>query len=534
MKICPKCLLRYSEMWNLCTACKSPLKQAGVLKRIFSGLNLFSQPCRSLIENVVEQANAIFLYLDKNLRPIVCNRAMEYITGYSREEIFKGDWLDFLFKNYPSRKEILRAFIESSLTSIQSRAYECAVTKKDGTECILCWRSAAATDPSGDITGVICTAYDITESKSSEENIAVQFERLRNIFASIKDYALITTNLEGKITYYEKGSVELFGWKGNATLKSVYVIFPLEERQRLVDKIKKSVTTYGKFEEEIKLLREDKEFFPAILTVTALLNNKADRIGYVYIARDITNRKNLEGQMVQAGKLAAIGQLAAGVAHEINNPLLVISGRLDMISAEDEKFSPEVKQTIETIKNQAERMRIIVDRLLYYSHKRPPRMDMVDINELLRTIPPLLAYHPEFKKIFWKEELAKELPKIKGDFNQLQEMFLNIGLNACQAMPEGGVITISSKDTKDGFIEVAVKDIGVGIKGQDLDKLFTPFFSNRDDGTGLGLAICQSIISSHGGKIKVESEPGAGSTFRISLPLKKGVGDGAENKNLSG
>lgn len=521
MKICSKCSIRYSEMWNICAVCKNPLKGEGVLRRIFRARYAFEKLSSFLIESIVEQANIIFLYLDKNLKPVICNQAIEHVTGYGRDEIFKGDWLELLFRNYPSRKEMLRAFIESSLTSIKSRVYECAVTKKDGSECILSWRNTAVTDTSGDISGIICTAHDITEKKSSEDTVAGQSESLRNIFASIKDYALITTNLEGKITYYEKGTASLFGWEGDMTLRDISIIFPEEDRYKIGDKIKENIKKYGKFEEEVELLRHKQGVFPAALTATALLNSRGEGTGYVYLARDITKRKRLEEQVVQAAKLAAIGQLGTGVAHEMNNPLLVISGRLDMLSMEDEKLSPAVKRTIKTIKSQTQRMKIIVDRLLSFSRKRVPRMDIVDVNKILETISPLLAYHPEFKNITWKEELTRNLPKARGDFNQLQEMFLNMGLNACQAMLKGGLITISSKDKKDGFIEVTIKDTGVGIKKEDLSKLFTPFFTTRENGTGLGLAICQSIISSHGGKIEVESELGKGSTFRVSLPVKE-------------
>ena len=110
---------------------------------------------------------------------------------------------------------------------------------------------------------------------------------------------------------------------------------------------------------------------------------------------------------------------------------------------------------------------------------------------------------------------------IDGDFNQLQEVFLNLAINACQAMPEGGTITISSKDAGGGFVEVAVKDTGKGIKKEDMAKLFTPFFTTKDNGTGLGLAICHGIIDSHEGKIEVESELGKGTAFRIKLPISK-------------
>jgi len=140
---------------------------------------------------------------------------------------------------------------------------------------------------------------------------------------------------------------------------------------------------------------------------------------------------------------------------------------------------------------------------------------------VLKSVSPLIAYYPEFKKVTWKEELTEILPPIEGDFNQLQEVFLNLALNACQAMPDGGNITIVSKKAGDGFVEVSVIDTGKGISKENMEKLFTPFFTTKDDGTGLGLPICHNSIEIHSGKITVESVPGTGTTFKVKLPVFK-------------
>jgi PAS domain S-box-containing protein len=473
-----------------------------------------------IIEATLEQADIIFLYLDKELRPMMCNKSVEQITGYRREELFKGDWLELFFRKNPSRKEIFKAFLNSSLTNVSSRIYESSITKRDGSECVLFWRNKAITDASGNIWGLLCAAQDITERKSSEDDLAIQSERLRGVFAGIKDYALLTTNMEDKIIYYGTGTAKLFGWEADMTLKDISILFKEEDRHNIKERVKTSIAYSGKFEQELTLLRTNGKPFPAIFTAGILYDKQNQKAGYIYIIRDITDLKNIERQMVQSEKMAAVGQLAAGIAHEINNPLLVILGRLDMLSLDGEIKDPSLKQTADIIKTQAQRMRVIVDRLLSYSRKKAPRMDMVDVNDILKTIAPLIAYYPEFKKVIWEEELGGELPKVKGDFNQLQELFLNLALNACQAMPQGGTITISSKYARSGFVEIIIRDTGVGIPKDNINKLFTPFFTTKDSGTGLGLAICHSIINSHGGKIEVESEINKGAIFKIKLPIK--------------
>ena len=507
-------------MWNTCILCKVPLEPESLISKAFSKTRHSSNYLFPIIEKTIDQADILFLYLDTDLKPMMCNAAIEHVTGYTRKEIFKSDWLNTVFKNNKSKKEIFKAVLSSCLSSIKSRAYEGSIIKKDGTECALSWRNTAIVDANKKTLGILCTAQDITEYKAIEDDATASSESLRDMFASIKDYAFITTNLSNKITYYGVGAVELFDWKKDMSLEDISTLFVGKNKDAMTSRIKNSITASGKFEEEILLERGSKAF-PSILAVSALVNNKNKRSGYVYIIRDITENKKLQKTMIYNEKMAAIGQLAAGVAHEINNPLLVILGRLDMLDINETKLSSDVRKTFETVKTQAKRMRVIVDRLLSYSRKKEVRMDTIDVNEILKTIAPLVSYYPEFQKIVWKEHLADNLPKIKGDFNQLQEVFLNICINACQAMPDGGSLTIESNYVDDSLVAVKINDTGVGIKQEHIAKLFTPFFTTKDNGTGLGLAICHNVISAHSGSVVVESQLNKGTTFYIKLPALK-------------
>ncbi|MFC1807548.1 ATP-binding protein [Candidatus Omnitrophota bacterium] len=520
MSKCQNCAVKYSAMWNLCALCRGPLTKDNPIAKILSKTKN-DDLLLSVIESTLDQANAIILYLDKDLKPIMCNNAIEDITGYSRNELFKADWLSILCNDNASRVDIFKAALNSCLSSIKSRTYEGSISKKDGGESVLFWRNAAVTDSSDNIIGIICTAQDITERKITEEDVAIQAERLRDIFASIKDYGFIATNLDDKITYYGAGATELFGWGEDVTFKDISIIFKDSDKDikgRIIASIEKS----GRFEEEVQLsCNKETGVFEAMLSVRALLSRNYKRSGYVFIIRDIAERKKLEMRMIENEKLAAIGQLAAGVAHEINNPLLVILGRLEILAMDGEKFSQPVTNTLDIIKAQAERMRIIVDRLLSYARRKSPHMDLVNVNDVLKTIYPLVIYYPEFKKISWNEELEGNLPNIRGDFNQLQELFLNLGLNACQAMPEGGAVVVRTKLVDEGFIEVFIDDTGVGIGDENIQKLFAPFFTTKDSGTGLGLSICQNITESHGGIIEVDSTLNKGTSFKIRFPVAK-------------
>ena len=524
MKICPRCSINYSDMWNCCMVCSSALVPAGIAAKIFPQKRQSAGYLFPIIERSIDKADALFLYLDKDLRPIMCNESIEHITGYSRKDFFKGDWLNILFGRNKSRRDIFKAVLSSCFSSEKSRAYEGSITKKDGTECVLSWRNTSVSDASGKIWGLFCIAQDITEYKLTENDVAACSERLRDIFASIKDYSLITTNLGNKITYYGAGTKQVFGWEKDMTLEDINFIFRKEGQSGIINKIKSDIQRLGGFEQELLLLRADGSEFPAALTASSLTassltSSKSKSTGYVYVIRDITERKKMERQMIENEKMAAMGQLAAGVAHEINNPLLVLMGRIDMLEMDSEKLTDNAKNTFNIVKAQGLRMRAIIDGLLSYARKRPVSMDIVDVNSVLKTISPLIAYHPEFKNILWKEDLADSLPQIKGDFNQLQEVFLNLSTNACQAMPSGGTISIRSFSLSSYTIRIIIQDTGSGIKTENLSKIFTPFFTTKDKGTGLGLPLCQSIIESYGGNISVNSALDRGTLFEVDLPV---------------
>lgn len=521
MKRCPRCSIKYSDMWNICMVCGSPLAGDTVIPKVFLKDRQSSGYLFPIIEKSIEEADVMFLYLDADLNVVMCNKAAESITGYSRRDIFKGDWLGLLFGKNRSKRDIFKAVLVSSLSGFKSRVYKGSITKKDGTRCILSWSSTVVRDVSGRAKGLFCLARDITDYETENDDALACAERFRDIFSSIKDYAFITTNLANKITYYGPGAISIFEWDKEMVFKDISLLFPSDTGSNFVSRIKRKITGSRGFEEEVKLSRSGGHEFPAMLAVNALVNSEGKETGYIYIVRDITDRKKIEAQMIHSEKMVAMGQLAAGVAHEMNNPLLVILGRIDMLDMDNEEMSVPVKKTMDIISAQAKRMRTIVERLLSYSRKKPVSTSMINVNEILRTIAPLVAYYPEFHKIEWKENLRKDINKIKGDFNQLQEVFLNLAINACQAMPRGGTLNISSSETDNGFVLVTIEDTGSGIKKEDAGKLFLPFFTTKDNGTGLGLSLCYSIIESHGGSMEVESELDKGTSFTVKLPVYK-------------
>ena len=247
--------------------------------------------------------------------------------------------------------------------------------------------------------------------------------------------------------------------------------------------------------------------------------------------------KEAQQDLLQASKMLSLGQMAAGAVHEIKNILFVISGQIEILEME-EGLSPLAKQTTQSMRQQVSQMQGIVRRLLDFSRKKEIQIQECDVNELLKGSVELLRYQiKERDRVKVIEEFAKESLIIKGDADQLNEVFLNLMINAAQAMEEkGGVLTVRSyskifddssslaiskikKGDKVAYIEFS--DTGVGMSEKTKKKIFDPFFTTKKEGTGLGLSLCFNIIKDHGGTIEAESQQGAGTTFTVRIPLAK-------------
>jgi signal transduction histidine kinase/PleD family two-component response regulator len=227
-------------------------------------------------------------------------------------------------------------------------------------------------------------------------------------------------------------------------------------------------------------------------------------------------------QLLHAERLSTVGRMVAGVAHELNNPLAVILGTLDLVR--HEALEPRLADRIGRVSRQAQRAVKIVRTLLALARKRPAQRRPVDVNELLVATLELTAYDPRHAAIEVVPRFTEALPAVMADADQLQQVFTNLFLNASQAMREAqgqGTLTITTALDPAGGVAVTLADSGPGIKPEHLPYIFEPFFTTKIEGqgTGLGLAICRRIVESHGGRIAVESRPGAGTCFSVVLPV---------------
>ncbi len=232
--------------------------------------------------------------------------------------------------------------------------------------------------------------------------------------------------------------------------------------------------------------------------------------------------KRMQAQLIRSEKLAAQGELVAGIAHEINNPLTGILVYASLITS-DPKLDQELKPDLEIIVRETQRCASIVKGLLDFSRETPPRKEPMELKQVLEESLNLVIHQTLFHDIAIVRRYAADLPQVMADHNQIEQVFINLLLNAGQAMNGVGELTVTTGHLPGGSsIFAAVRDTGCGIPEEHLVKIFDPFFTTKDQkGTGLGLSLSFGIIANHGGKIGVESTPGEGTTFTVVLPLTK-------------
>jgi two-component system NtrC family sensor kinase len=243
--------------------------------------------------------------------------------------------------------------------------------------------------------------------------------------------------------------------------------------------------------------------------------------------------KAAQAQLVQTEKLASLGQLSASIAHEINNPLagILTFAKLLIRNVEEggdpEKTRESVLKNLRLIERETDRCRGIVRNLLDFARQRPLVLGDVAVDKALEEALSLLNHKIEMQQIVLERKLAASAV-VSADFGQLRQAFVNILLNACDAMPEGGRLTVSTARLADGkTVEIAFTDTGAGIPPENLSRIFDPFFTTKEMGTGLGLSVVYGIVQKHGGEMKAESRPGAGTTMRIRLPIAAAPGAAA-------
>jgi len=357
------------------------------------------------------------------------------------------------------------------------------------------------------------------------EGITQIKEFLHSILESMED-GVFTVDRERRITSFNRAASKIMGFSSEEVMgkrcEEVFGSLICSEDCILQKALKEEKPIYSR---EVRLLTRTGREVPVSIVASPLRDKGGGVIGVIEVFRDLTPLKELEGQLAQSEKLALLGKLAAGVAHEINNPITGILTyiRLLLRRVEEKKdpLSKDIYRYLLIMEKETERVGRLIRGLLDFSRPLKPEMRPLDLKEVLEQSFPLLS--ERLKRISVEKEIEPPLPKVKGDFNQLQQVFMNIIINAAQAMPKGGKLKI--RIFKDGrWVRVEFEDTGCGIPQKNIPKLFDPFFTTKCGkeecpGLGLGLSIVKRIIDTHHGSIQVKSRVGKGSTFILKLPI---------------
>jgi len=372
------------------------------------------------------------------------------------------------------------------------------------------------------ISGYVSIALENARLYESLERKALEYQALRdfsqNVIESI-NVGVVACDLAHRVELWNSAMEKLYGLaQSEVWSKSLESIFPpdlLAELPRPTEP--RRVLNLYKF----PLQTVDGRRLIVNLATVPLLGKDNEVIGRLLIINDLTERVNLEYQVIQADKLSSVGLLAAGVAHEVNTPLAVIASQAQMLMRQMDPDDPRIG-TLEKISKQAFRASEIVNNLLKFSRTSGSDYAELDLNRVIRETLSLLEPMLHASRIIVDTELSTSLPPIHGNAGKLQQVFINLIMNARDAMPEGGNLKVSTA-CENSCVHVEVSDTGVGIPPEYLSKIFDPFFTTKSKtrGTGLGLAVSYGIIREHAGRIDVESRAGRGTCFRLEFPVAR-------------
>ncbi|MBI5180874.1 MAG: PAS domain S-box protein [Nitrospirae bacterium] len=508
-------------------------KMAGELQRTYTALEERNKELetsearyRDLIENSPEMIHSV----DAERYFVNVNKTELNILGYTLYEMQNKKIEDVVSEEYKERavKHIERA-IKEGISTIEAQ-----FISKSGKRIDVEITATAQYHPlSNYFVKTRAFVRDITDRKKLERQLKEYYdtleqkvndrtkelketkEYLENLLETAND-VIYTLNDEGIITYVNK-KVEEWGYKKGELIGKSFLTILSKRHQG--ERFKKTVIGGVRQTYEVEVIDKLGEIRYAALSVSPLRSNEGKIVEVLGIAKDITSQKRLEQQVIQAEKMSAIGQLAAGIAHEINNPL---GGILNCLyNLRKKRLSPEREdEYIKSMEDGIHRVQRTVDQLLDFSLQHEPELTSVNVNSLIEDVLSLIGYAITKNGIKLKKELNPDLPQLMVDQHKMSQVMMNILLNAVQAMKGKGQIRVKTFQ-EDGWCCIEVMDNGEGIPPNVFPKIFDPFFTTKDvgKGTGLGLAVSRGIVEKHSGRIDVKSELGKGTTFTVKLPV---------------
>ncbi|MGZ3493410.1 MAG: two-component system sensor histidine kinase NtrB [Thermodesulfobacteriota bacterium] len=367
----------------------------------------------------------------------------------------------------------------------------------------------------------------IAQKEEVIQHLTRQLEDVKNFTESIIQSigsGIIITEMNDSITYINRAGERMLGYSKEEVLGRPLSIFGLKEKQSAIPSFLNNPDDLDT-RKEGWMKRRDHTEFPVGFTVNDHLSIRGEKIGEIVVFRDLTNVYKIQEEILRMDRLVSLGKLASGIAHELRNPLAGIKTTAQALG-EEMAGDDSKREYLHRITKEIDRLNDLLKT--FFSFAKPQNLNLVHchIKDIINEIIPFLIKEIADKGIRFTETYHPQLPKVEVDKTQMHQVFLNLFLNAIQAMPDGGELRIAadpliprpSSGSKQNFIKVVISDSGRGIPPHIIHKIFDPFFTTKPRGIGLGLSITYQIIKKHGGTIKVDSQWEKGTSFVINLP----------------
>ena len=452
-------------------------------------------------------------------RFIEVNDALVRMLGYSnREELLEADIPRQLYLSPEQRQR----FVQEIESQGVLRNYEETLRRRDGSLIHSLQNAFAVRDAQGRVLQYRGLMLDITEQK----NFQAELQRQRDFNSKILNNTqsmILVLDAQGVITYANRRCFEAGGYRHEDLIgRKLVDLVPPGRRQALGEALMETLAGRQVDNLELAILLGQGRGGQFSVNLSPMRDESGLVDSLVVVMTDITDAAMLQAKLMHTEKMAAVGQLVSGVAHEVNNPLTAILGFADLL-LEQPDMPDSARKDLRVIMQEAQRTKQIVQNLLSFARQMPPQRSSVQLNDIVRRTLALRNYDFASHGVQVVERLDERLPEVVGDSHQLQQVFLNILNNAYDAVRETsriGRIEVTTLVAPDAFVEVSFHDNGDGILYPD--RIFDPFFTTKEvgKGTGLGLSICYGIVREHGGEITCRNNPDVGATFTVRLPTQ--------------
>jgi len=475
---------------------------------------------RRLFQTMFEQVPCYISVQDRDLKLVAVNKKFENDFGRGLG--------DYCYAAYKGRETVCPGCaVAKTLTDGQVHASEETVIGQDGQPIYFLVLTAPIFDRNGRISSVMEMSTDITTTKRLEERLKTSEEKYRLLFNNDPNPIFFLDQNGLKILDANQRAMTALGYpRLRMTGRPFLELIAPEDR----DRVARALAAGEGLVSQVQQVKGDGERLYADLR--ASYGEHLGREAIIVSASDITERLRAEQQLVQASKMATLGEMAAGVAHELNQPLSILgtgaSFLLKRLAKEGRVQADVLQEVAQEMTQQVDRASKIINHLREFGRKSEVRRDRVDLNRPIRGVFELLGQQLRLRNIEVNTQLDPGLPKIWADANRIEQVFINLIINARDAIekarakngkPVAGLIEIRSFP-RDGRVWVEITDNGTGIDSRDRDRIFEPFFTTKEvgQGTGLGLSISYGIVTDYHGSIEVDSRPGRGTTFRLAFP----------------